>query len=326
MKKELLLIILVCFTVSCTGNNNQTVNDSISNTDGYVSFFEDPYRFLTVEASVNGSAPNFYALDSGGSSGLISMDSAFFYNNIDTTNLTYKKPRIRMYYFQAFYEGNIPVSIGEHTFYVKGIEVRNFDLHHKGSGCIGFIGEEVFLNKITEINYDEMKIGFFDARSIDSSYTSLPLFPPRKVNPGRENQKYVEINGFKNKQGDKIKGYFLFDTGCTVTALAMKTSFAKKLFINSKTLKPVTSVGHSGSVYQDVKWNIDSISIGNINLLQVPARKAKDPSLDALDALNGGDGLLGVAYLLRRFNIVVDYKNNLLYLKPNKSFPKEKRY
>jgi hypothetical protein len=324
MKKELFLIILVCFTISCTGNNNLTFNDSVSDKNEYVSFFEDPYRFLTIEASVNGSVPNFYALDSGGSSGSICMDSAFFYNNINTTNLTYKKPRIRMYYFQAFYEGNIPVSIGKHTFYVKGIEVRNLDLHHKGGGCVGFIGEEVFLNKITEINYDEMKMGFFDTLTVDSSYISVPLFPPRKAKPGRENQKYVEINGFKNKQGDKIKGYFLFDTGCTITALVMKNDFAKKLPIDSKIFK--TSVGHSGSVNQDVKWNIDSISIGNVNLLQVPARTAKNPSFDdPLDVLEGGDGLLGMV-LLRRFNLIVDYKRNLLYLKCNKSFPEEKKY
>jgi hypothetical protein len=278
----------------------------------FIPLIEDPnpYNLIKVNAKVNNSKQAPFILDSGTAGSIIVIDSVFFYNNVDTANLIRVKPKFSMYYWQAFYDGKILVCIGEHKFYVSHIEVCNMKRFYSYDEIYGLIGEDIFLNKITLIDFDENKIAFVDTLTVDSVYKKMPLFPPRVLSKSKNtiNQKFVEVDGFY-KKNIKEKGLFLFDTGHWPTGLQLKNSYAKDIQMKNKIIKE-----------NNFMWRIDSLCIGNsINVNKVPVRKVINADLDRYEALEGGDGLMGMA-LIKRFNIVLDYKNNMLYLKPNKWF------
>ena len=187
------------------------------------------------------------------------------------------------------------------------------------------IGHFAFDDKMTVIDYDNKKIAFVDSVCIDSSYYSIKLQPSRQITDNNRHLRYVEINGFKDKRGNAIPSLFLLDTGNAVTALYMNRKFGINIGNMKKNLKKVhaTLLANNEYVYH-WSFKLDSISIGNFNLLELPARYMVD-TFDPIEALEGAEGLLGIV-VLRRFNMIIDYRNNMFYYKPNNFFPKEKTY
>ncbi|MDR0620153.1 MAG: hypothetical protein LBG17_09680 [Bacteroidales bacterium] len=280
---------------------------------------ENRFNALVVTAKVNNSIPADFMLDSGlaedEDNGGITVDSAFFYKYIDTTNLIRVKPRIRMYYWYTYYRGDIPISIGDHTFYVHNIKVRNQSKKYENNNNIkGIICHNAFVNKITIVNFDKNTISFSDTLPDVANYIAIPLYPPKQIKNSNFNEKYIEIGGFRTANGKKKKGRFLFDTGNFGTGIVFKYSFAKDIPVNKDKALMVKSGYNKGE--NEWMWRIDSLSISDSVFLKrgiVCNRLVKEPIVDYLDMLVGGDGLLGIPFL-KRFNFIADYKNNVLYL------------
>jgi hypothetical protein len=180
------------------------------------------------------------------------------------------------------------------------------------------MGEEIFSDKITIIDYDKNKIAFTDIFLADSNYIALPMYAPRKKI--KYNQKFIKIDGFNEKNGGTKSGFFLLDLGTSKGGIILKSDFAKKISLDIKKADILPSFHNLFE--KDYRWYLDSLKAATLLLHNVPVRLVKHAGFDRLDALEGGDGLLGLA-LLKRFNMILDYKNNILYLKPNKYF-KEK--
>jgi hypothetical protein len=298
--KKLLNLLFVCLFICgffLFGASAQTLVD-------YQPLVDDPYNCITVMASVNNSKAGDFILDTGTTTGGIKIDSIFFYNEIDTSNLVRVEPKHILNYWQVFYKGDISISIGTHRFRVKEIEVTNMHYYkYEDYYACGIIGAEAFMNKITVVDFDRKRIAFTDSFPIDSSYTAVPLLPSLVLpSATTENQKFIEMTGFTDNKGRKLKGHFLFDTGNSVTGLMMKGSYAKKLFPQGVN-----------------RIRIDHLSMGDVHINKVSVERVKEGEFDRFEALAGGDGLLGMA-IIKRFNFIADYKKNILYLKPNKWF------
>jgi hypothetical protein len=288
-----ILYLLSSFILLCNGQDKDTLE--------YVPI-ADYSNYIIVKASINGSTEGCFLLDTGLTSGRMQIDSAFFYNNIDTTDLVRINPKFKMYYWQAFYKGNILVNIGSRYFYVNEIEVNNQAKTHRD----GLIGVEAFLNKVTIVDFDKKRIAFVDSISVDSSCIVVPLLPPKIRNKLNANQKFIEVDGFLDKMGRRKTGRFLLDTGCIPLGFILKESYVNTLDTSR----------FNGDRYQDPLL-ISNLDIGTVSIML--RKKNKDLSSIKIDAIVGGDGVAGMM-LLRKYNFIADYKKNVLYLKPNKKY------
>jgi hypothetical protein len=295
----------------CTSPNKA---DS-GNVPEYVDLYDDPYGFLSTEATFNDSAKGVVVLDNGSTSGIIKIDSTFFYRHIDTTHLERKKLRYKMFYWRALYSGNINITIGGHRFSVNEIEVYNLSALYKESTMVALIGVEAFENKISLIDFETGQIAFVDTLTVDTSYVAIPLLTPVSEKKTRNRQRIIAVNGFYDKKKNPIPTRFLFDLGCSATGLRIKNSILKKIANPRRDITERSSRGHGGSLNKDIAWRSDSLSLANFMINNLPMR-AYDPEWDPLEALSDADGLMGLS-LLRRFNIMVDYRNNILYVKKN---------
>jgi hypothetical protein len=315
MKNYFLLVIQLCSALSCVGADNSRNSDVT-----YYRFSEDhPFYLISLEASINNSIPGNFALASGLEDKII-VDSAFFYHHVDTSNLTRITPPLSEDYWQAFYEGEVAVVIGEHRFQTRKIEVRNQWSRYKYQAqdyCLtGIIGAGVFRDKITIVDWDSKHIAFADTFSVDTSYSAVPLLPPKTLTETNSDQRFIEIDGLTDKKGDKKKGYFLFDTGASSFDLVLKSSYAQHILFDVQHPTPADSRYNRGA--KDWVWLALSLNIGTIRLNKsIDIRSLKDDIEDNLEQLlTGGDGIIGMG-IMKKYNFILDYKRNILYLKRN---------
>jgi hypothetical protein len=289
--------------------------DDTNNNNGY-HFEQNASGNIIVNAYCNGNnIKGLFMLDNGTKT--TEMDSAFFYKNIDTAKLKLKKPKFKMFYFRAIYEGDIMFTIGNYTFKINEIKVSNFAVKYRNSykpmpNLNGIIGEDAFVNKITTIDFERNQIDFVDTVQIDAAYTAIPLLSKNKKNV---NQKMVTVSGFPLDGSKRITLDFLLDLGSGKTGLFLKHDWYKKI-ANKRKVKMVYQ--EAGDEITD--WTTDSLYLGGIFLNTVRMRAYSSyGAWDPLEALVAADGLLGIP-LLERFFVIADYKNNILYLKPNNNY------
>jgi len=308
---SLLLLTGLSFVVKQAANQPPTEQqDAIV----YLPIVPTSNNRLVVEATVDGGKSGYFALDSGGSSKLL-IDSAFFYKNVDTSGLVEVRPRGKMYYWHTYYEGNVNVSIGYHSFNVSHIEVREWLPVHDGSNIVGIIGEEPFLDKITVINFQENKIAFVDSLQIDSSYHAIPFLRYAGLVEGAKNQRFISIGGFSDKKGNKKSGKFSFDTGNGLTGVLLQSSFADDLDLSTKRVDDLKETSF-------LRWEEDLIIGNDLLATKVPVRRYRKDAVDIFSEHKESNGLIGMP-LLKRYNIIADYKNDVLYLKPINIFYQE---
>jgi hypothetical protein len=306
LKKILLLSILSTTVIS-------SFSENIHSTIVYYPILEDSLHTFIVKASINNTDSALFVLDTGTTGGRITLDSAFFFDNkIDKTNIHVVSSKLRRFYWDQYYEGDISVSIGSRTVKAREIYVRNriHSYHSKKDDPVGVIGSEFFRDKMTIIDFENNRIAFVDSLPDVSDYDTLHFLPPRgKITPPIKDQKFVQINGFKNKQGKTCSARLLFDTGSSVTGLLFKGSYANTIRLPQKVDQVETHYP---------RYYLDSLTFGNKLLYHVPVRRTQG-IYDIYEHLGGGDGLLGIP-LMKRFNFILDYKNDILYYKPNKWF------
>ena len=112
-----------------------------------------------------------------------------------------------------------------------------------------------------------------------------------------------------------VKGKFIVDTGASNTCIDKNLAEKFKLSLEQVESEEIVSVGAKNN----------EVFVGPDNTVKLSKWKAKDIVIVAidLDHVNYGltkagakpvDGILG-ADILKRGNVVIDYKNNLMYLK-----------
>jgi len=99
--------------------------------------------------------------------------------------------------------------------------------------------------------------------------------------------------------------------------LAIDSKFAKRESLYN-TMKVIGKVGVASSENKVIKTTIlevPEVSIANYKLENVPTLLADESKVEA----EFEDGVVGIA-LQSRFNFIIDYPNNVMYLKSNKYF------
>ncbi len=194
------------------------------------------------------------------------------------------------------------LSVDSLDFYVNDYDILTSVYGIKIDGVIGYS----FLSRyIVSIDYDKMMISVYSQGSFDypRGYTYLrPIFTALPIQP-------TII-----KDDRKLQSNFYLDTGAGLCFLLTK-QFLQDSFFLMKKRKPVTiQVQGLGGKKQMQLTIIKQVQIGPFKFARVPTNILDDEhnalSYPFLAGLVGND-------ILRRFNIILNYRQRLVALKPN---------
>jgi hypothetical protein len=200
-------------------------------------------------------------------------------------------------------------------FTVAGLEMTNQSFimlqndRFKGFPSNGIIGNSIFGHFMTEIDYDRNRMILYDSHDIkvDSSWTEIPLYFKENNIPWIDAYASIE-----DEMPVKFSMYIDYASGDAVEILEKPNM---KFSLPEVTHEAYLGTGLSGDIFGK-KGRIAKLIIGPYELKNVtavfPPAKTRSKQKNA-DAILGNN-------LLRRFNLIFDYANKKLYIKPNSFF------
>lgn len=204
-----------------------------------------------------------------------------------------------------------------HTLRLPGINVENLDFHINdydlltsvyGVKIDGIIGFSFLRRYIISINYDDLKIEVYSPGTIKYPRGGYLMKPNFASLP------YPQASVFDEKE---VINRFIFDTGAGLCMLLSEDFIADSALLNKKYKRYQTQTeGLGGKKTMDFTV-IKQVQIGNFKFKKVPIYIFTDDFNVTNYPLLGG--ILGND-LLRRFNIILNYPEQSIYLKPNTHF------
>jgi hypothetical protein len=174
-----------------------------------------------------------------------------------------------------------------------------------GGGLIGF---NIFQGKMVEIDFDNQLLIIHNTLpDKKSNYSQIPF---KQTTGGM----YIPIT--TNTGTKESTGWYFFDTGAD-NALTFDIRFAQKELLHN-TMKKIGTTGIASSenrVINAVILEVPEVKIANFAFENVPALLADETNAEAAFE----DGVIGIG-LQKRFNMIIDYPNGIMYLKPNQYF------
>ncbi len=315
MRKLLFLLLIIIQFIACKAPADKPYN-SIAKADTFIIPVNAiPIRYnyglLLVQGKVDSVQGNF-VIDTG--SDWLCLDSIF-----QNSNLTKK--------YDCFYStisgvGNsfqnitvitdsIGLSTGNNSYRTYDVPVVN--LKPIGGDIVdGLIGTDYFERRIMEINYKKEYIRILnDIKSIDlSKYKKIKI---KIVDYRYYVPLTVKINGSVT-----IKGYFFLDTGSPSSCLTSSTAENNNLKKNIEhKVRYYSNHGGIGGESSGYDFIADSLQISGFSFGNVIMSFSSDES----GVLADGDylGILG-NNVLERFDILFDFNNYNLYIRPNEDY------
>lgn len=171
----------------------------------------------------------------------------------------------------------------------------------KADGVVGF---NAFEDKVVEINYDLgiMVIHHNDSIGKEGYFETEAVWRQTRMN----------INAAVTVNGKPVNLLLLFDTGSKwAVSLSKETCRQLALYNQWETIGSQRGRTSDGRTIRSETVLLPKLMFGNLSLSNVPADLETE----------SGDG--GLVYnivgndVLKRFNVIIDYANGLIYLKPN---------
>lgn len=199
------------------------------------------------------------------------------------------------------------LKIGKTTY-----QTKLYDAELTGHGTDGRFGWDFFKGKVVELNYDNglMIIHSVLPNSIinDKRFTSLKIEFWKDL---------FFVTGSISQSGIINTDLFLFDIGYQRTAMLDNDLLLQSKFPIDKmdTIKKVIMKGANGNEIPVVTANLKSLKIGKYKLKNIPVQllTVNKPMKDKNTHILGNE-------ILKRFNIFLDFQNNIVLLKPNQLF------
>ncbi len=179
----------------------------------------------------------------------------------------------------------------------------------KGFPNDGVVGYSLFGHFVVEIDYDRSILILHDPGAFlpDRSWTEVPLFFKGNNIPWL-NVRIATANG----EPVQVSCYIDYASS---EAIELLLKADQKFTTPEATEEVVLGRGLSGDIMGKI-GNIAKVIIGPYEIKNVPAAFA---SAEVRSKQQGADGVIA-NNLLRRFNLVFDYANKKLYMRPNSHF------
>ncbi len=188
-------------------------------------------------------------------------------------------------------------------------KTKIYDAVLTGHGTDGRFGWDLFKNKVVELNYDLnlMIVHSTLPKNVanDNKFTELKILFFKDL---FLIESEIKQNGVTNKD------FFLFDTGYQRTAMLDNDLLKERNFPTEKMeiIKKTIMRGAQGNEIPVITSNLKLLRIGKYKLKNVPIQQLtkNKPLKDKNTHILGNE-------VLKRFNIFLDFKNNIVYMKPN---------
>lgn len=266
---------------------------------------------IFVEATIGDNLKGVFMLDTGATDYGLVLDSASF-AQLDAELFTRLPQTMRLAFYRAEYKGDVRIIVGDITpLMFRETKILAFDKARlptknltKEFDIIGIIGYPFFKDNIVSIDFDTNTLCFLDSIPTDEGFTAIRLTKDEK------GLRLMDVDGFTTTEGKRLSASVVFDTG-NLWGIVLKKVFAARLLVGN------TEMQKSG-LSEYVRWRADSLAVGPFTLNNIPLRYDRN-SVGKEYAVSQGEGLMGMA-VMKRFNLIIDFKNDVLYLKPNRYF------
>jgi hypothetical protein len=205
----------------------------------------------------------------------------------------------------------------DHIIHLPGITVKNLDFHVNnyeilssayGMHIDGIIGYSFFRRYIVVIDYDNMIIKVYTPGTYKYGKGGYLLKPQFSTLP----MQMAEV-----RDGKDIISKFYFDTGAGL-CLLMSTDFAKDSAVFKKKRKMYATIAEGLGGKTDMALSVvKDLKVGPYRFHNIPAYVFNDDynvtNYPALGGLIGND-------IFRRFNVVLNYPQQEIFIKPNKHY------
>lgn len=199
------------------------------------------------------------------------------------------------------------IQIGNRTYNTK-----IYDNLLAGHDTDGLFGWDIFDGLIVELNYDNNQMVI---------HSKLPKAVKRDKNIQRLNLKYFNRRFFIEAEiahaGTTVKDWFLFDSGYQRTVMLDNDILKEQKFPadEMKVIKKVTMRGASGKEVPVITAGMESLKIGKFELKDIPVQ-----IMTTNKTLFGANIHILGNEVLKRFNVFLDFQENVVYLQPNHLF------
>ncbi|MFO7616638.1 MAG: aspartyl protease family protein [Bacteroidales bacterium] len=287
--------------------------------------FETSQNLMLVPASINGSRPMMFVLDTGINTTIVTE-----LTESDTVSLN----KARYLTVSGLGDGpavgawassgnqislGLPDSPGGglqgDSLEVYILEENLFELSKQlGIKTNGLIGSDFFFQYVVGVDPTDKMVTFwerdrFNFRKILRGYTALPV----RVS----NQKaYLDVV-IAQEDDSQITVTLLIDTGASL-GLWIAPSADSRIRIPSKTIETLLGYGLSGEI-QGVNGRVRSLQIGPHKFRQPIISFPDSSGIPIANLTTGRHGSLGND-ILRRFRIYYDFGGQMIYVRPNKFY------
>lgn len=253
-----------------------------------IPFFVNHYNTNFLPIVFNGTDSLFMNFDSGA-------------NDIDLTHAALSK---KMKSKPRLYHTDYDVKIGNHTY-----KSKIYDIELAGNETDGLLGWDIFDGMIVALDYDQHKM---------MVHSAMPKEILRDKQYTRFNITYIKNKPFIESEisqsGSKNRSLFMFDLGYQRTAMLDNDLLREMKFPTDKMeiIKKVMMHGVNGNEVPVTTVKLQNLQIGHFELKNVPVQvMEKNKPMPGTNVHYLGTDIL------KRFNTVFDFQNNVIYLKPN---------
>ncbi len=175
----------------------------------------------------------------------------------------------------------------------------------------GILGYSFFKDRIVEINYENKKITIHKDNRILKK-RKIKKYSKEKINI-IDNKPYIEINSKINSTNKNLK--LLFDTGLSDGLWLFQKDSLK---LPEKNIDDILGFGLSGNVIGK-RARVNEVNLSKFLFKDVLVAYPDSLSYSNINIVSNRNGSIG-GELLRRFNLLIDYKNSEIYFKQNDNF------
>ena len=197
--------------------------------------------------------------------------------------------------------------LGEITMRNQKIIVLQNDIF-KGFPSNGIIGYSVLGHYVTKFDYDKNEMTLYDSDkvNIDYGWTEIPMYFKRNI-------PWIDAKVVIGDEEPVLLSMYIDYASSESVELLEKPNM--KFSLPEETEDAYLGRGLSGDIYGK-RGRISKLIIGPYELNNVNAAFASEKTRSKME---NADGILGNRSLMR-FNLIFDYANKKLYIKPNSHF------
>ena len=290
--------------------------------------FELINNLVVIEARINGSEPLKFILDSGAGRNIITSlyNKEIYLNNTETVLLAGLGEGDRLEAFRS--TGNMVQleRIAGENVEVLILKEDVFKLaSFMGTEVHGILGFDLFDSFAVEIDYRAKLLKIYDPVKAEEKFEELPKHRKWFTIPiSIENEKPYTTLSFKNTDQDEYSDLkLLLDTGAS-NSLSFYDPTSDEINLPQNTISTLLGIGLSGNVSGEL-GRVKKVKFGPFEFEEPVVAFPDSFSVRRAFGFDDRNGSIG-GDLLRRFKLIFNYHEGLLYLRKNKNYNEDFTY